>query len=253
MPLETEKILGYPVTLGDLDSHLNIIEEWLNGSDRAHNFICANPHSLVVAGNDPEFSRAIHQADLVTPDGVGIVLASRLLAGSIRERVTGTDIFLGLNQKLNEQGGVNCFFLGSAPATLEKIVARMHKDFPNLCVAGTYSPPFKTEFNEEDNEVMINTINQAKPDILWVGMTAPKQEKWIYANRNQLEVKFIGAVGALFDFYAGNVKRSHPIFQHLGLEWLPRLLQEPRRLWRRNFISSPIFLFKVFKHKFSDR
>lgn len=89
----------------------------------------------------------------------------------------------------------------------------------------------------------------AKPDILWVGMTAPKQEKWIYKNRDKLDVKFIGAIGAVFDFYAGKVKRSHPAFQKMGLEWLPRLLQEPQRLWRRNFVSNPKFMFDVMIHR----
>jgi N-acetylglucosaminyldiphosphoundecaprenol N-acetyl-beta-D-mannosaminyltransferase len=98
---------------------------------------------------------------------------------------------------------------------------------------------------------MVEAVNRVRPDILWVGMTAPKQEKWIYLNRNRLEVRFIGAVGAVFDFYAGNVKRSHPIFQRLGLEWLPRLLREPRRLFKRNFVSSPLFLYRVFRQRFT--
>ena len=94
---------------------------------------------------------------------------------------------------------------------------------------------------------MIEAVNTAKPDVLWVGMTAPKQEKWIYQNRDKLDVKFIGAIGAVFDFYAGTVKRPHPIFQKMGLEWLPRLCSEPRRLWRRNFVSNPLFMLRVIK------
>ena len=109
----------------------------------------------------------------------------------------------------------------------------MNHDFPNIKVT-THSPPFKPEFSEEDNRQMIEAINQASPDVLWVGMTAPKQEKWIYQNKDKLNVKFIGAIGAVFDFYAGTVKRSSPWFQKHGLEWLPRLLQEPRLLWYRN-------------------
>ncbi len=97
---------------------------------------------------------------------------------------------------------------------------------------------------------MTDAINTAKPDVLWVGMTAPKQEKWIHQHRDQLDVKFIGAIGAVFDFYTGKVKRSHPVFQKMGLEWLPRLLREPRRLFRRNFVSSPKFLWLVLKQRF---
>ena len=94
---------------------------------------------------------------------------------------------------------------------------------------------------------MVEAINRAKPDVLWVGMTAPKQEKWVRQHRDRLEVRFIGPVGAVFDFFIGRVQRSHPLFQRLGLEWLPRLLQEPRRLWRRNFISNPSFLLRVLR------
>jgi len=96
---------------------------------------------------------------------------------------------------------------------------------------------------------MISAINAARPDVLWVGMTAPKQEKWIHQNRHRLQVKFIGAIGAVIDFYTGRVKRSHPVFRKLGLEWLPRLLQEPRRLWRRMGVSAPIFVMEVVRRK----
>lgn len=96
---------------------------------------------------------------------------------------------------------------------------------------------------------MRRVINLAKPDVLWVGMTAPKQEKWIYANLPHLNVKFAAAIGAVFDFYTGRVKRSSPIFQKLGLEWLPRLVSQPRRLWRRMIISAPIFIWHIIKYK----
>jgi len=212
---------------------------------KAKYLVCANPHSLEVALKDPLFDQAIKSADFAVPDGIGIVMASRILGGSIRERITGMDIFLGLSRELHRAGGFRYFFLGSIPETLEKIKAKMAVDFPNISVAGTYSPPYKPAFTEEDNRKMIEAVNTAKPDVLWVGMTAPKQEKWVYQNREKLNVKFIGPIGAVFDFYTGNVKRSHPAFQKLGLEWLPRFIRNPRRLWRRNFISNPRFLFRV--------
>lgn len=118
---------------------------------------------------------------------------------------------------------------------------------PKIQLAGTCSPPFKESFSAEDIDAMIASVNAANADILWVGLSAPKQEKWIYENRDRLNVKFIGAVGAVFDFYAGNVRRSPPIFQKMGLEWLPRLLQQPRRLWRRMFVSAPVFVWHVLK------
>jgi N-acetylglucosaminyldiphosphoundecaprenol N-acetyl-beta-D-mannosaminyltransferase len=128
---------------------------------------------------------------------------------------------------------------------------KMESDFSNIWVAGIFSPPFKEEFTHEENLMMIETINRAKPDVLWVGMTAPKQEKWVYENREKLNVKLLGPIGAVFDFYTGKVKRSATIFQKSGLEWLPRFLQEPRRLWKRNLISNPKFILRVIRYRFN--
>ncbi len=251
MQIKSENILGCQVVIGTRDEFVELISNWLNVNKLKRYFICANPHSLVVADTVPQFKRAINNADLVTPDGVGILLASRVLGGNIRERVTGSDIFWGLSERLNKTKGKGYYFLGSNDETLVAIKRKMAIEFPNIRFSGSYSPPYKAEFSEEDSCQMIEAINAAKPDVLWVGMTAPKQEIWIYQHRDQLDVKFIGAVGAVFDFYVGNVKRSHPVFQKIGLEWLTRLLQEPRRLFRRNFVSSPLFLFRVLKQRLS--
>jgi N-acetylglucosaminyldiphosphoundecaprenol N-acetyl-beta-D-mannosaminyltransferase len=244
-----EHILSYPITTKPDDECIREINLWVKSGDRARYFVCSNPHSLEVALKDPEFDLAIRNADLIVPDGVGIVIASKILGGSIRKRVTGMDIFLGLSAALNKEKGHNYFFLGSTEQNLLKIKDKMNVDFPNIAVTGTHSPPFKPEFTKEDNDLMIAAINQAKPDVLWVGMTAPKQEKWVFQNKDRLNVKFIGAVGAVFDFYTGNVKRSHPVFQKMGLEWLPRLIRQPRRLWQRNFISNPSFLFRIIRQR----
>jgi N-acetylglucosaminyldiphosphoundecaprenol N-acetyl-beta-D-mannosaminyltransferase len=129
----------------------------------------------------------------------------------------------------------------------------MESDFRNIRVVGTFSPPFKEEFSHEENLMVIEIINRAKPDVLWVGMTAPKQEKWIYENRDKLDVKLLGPIGAVFDFYTGNVKRSAPIYQKTGLEWLPRFLREPRRMWRRNLVSNPRFLLRIIGQRFNNQ
>lgn len=242
-----ELILGYSITTKSKEDCISEIVRWLEKGEKQKYFVCANPHSLEQAGKDPLFKEALQRADLITPDGVGMVMASKILGGNIHDRVTGSDIFLGLSQALNNTDKYSYFFLGSTEKCLTLIRDRMKRDFPNIKVAGAYAPSFKPEFSEEENETMINLINQANPQVLWVGMTAPKQEKWIYQNKNNLEVNFIGAVGAVFDFYAGTVKRSHPWFQEHGLEWLPRLLKEPRRLWRRNLVSNPLFLLRVIK------
>lgn len=246
----SENILGFQVSKETVCESISRIVQSLDHGGSRHVFVCANPHSLVEADNDRKFQQAIREADMVIPDGVGIVLASKILGGSIGERVTGSDIFSGLSAVLNQSGGRNYFFLGSTEKTLAAIREKMAREYPNIRFAGSFSPPFKAEFSAEESRIMVEAINSAAPDVLWVGMTAPKQEKWIHQHRDQLNVKFIGAIGAVFDFYTGNIKRSHPLFQKYGLEWLPRLIQEPRRLFRRNFISSPLFLLRVFGQRF---
>ncbi len=249
----TEDILGWRVTADTLEECLARIGACLDGGGAGTSLVCANPHSLEMARRDPDFDRALREADLVVPDGVGIVLASRILGGRIRERITGMDIFLGVNALMQGRGGASCFFLGSSGRTLEGIRARLAAEFPAVRIAGTRSPPFKDEFDEADDRAMIEEINRACPDVLWVGMTAPKQEKWIHRHRARLSARFVGAVGAVFDFYAGTVPRSRAWFREHGLEWLPRLLRQPRRLWRRNFVSNPRFLLRVLGGRLRGR
>ncbi len=255
--MQTEIILDYPVIVVGQAVCVNGIVERIISDQRILTkpfcLACLNPHSAKIAAADPEAEEALKAADILIPDGVGIVLASRILGGGIRERITGSDIFRDLTRKLNDLGNASYFFLGSTEETLEAIRAKLAADFPEIRFVGSYSPPFKDVFSEEENRTMIEAVNRAAPDVLWVGMTAPKQEKWIYQNKGKLNVKFIGAVGAVFDFYAGNVKRSSPWFLEHGLEWLPRLLQEPRRLWQRTFVSAPLFLLRVLRQRITGK
>jgi N-acetylglucosaminyldiphosphoundecaprenol N-acetyl-beta-D-mannosaminyltransferase len=248
---DSEDILEYPVTTLSRNDCIATVTGWIENGAKGKYFVCANPHSLEVAKTDREFNGALKSADLVVPDGVGLVIASRILGGAIHERVTGSDIFQGVNSELNKRKGHSVFFLGSTQDNLEKMIYKMESDFPNIRVVGTFSPPFKEDFSHEENLMMIETINRTKPDVVWVGMTAPKQEKWIYENRENLHVKVLGPIGAVFDFYTGKVKRPTTIFQKSGLEWLPRFFREPRRLWKRNFISNPKFILRVIRFRFN--
>ncbi|TLU83413.1 MAG: WecB/TagA/CpsF family glycosyltransferase [Chlorobium sp.] len=245
----TENILGYRVYRESLDASVRAITEWIQKGKECRTLACINPHSYVLSLKDLDFSTALHEADWLVPDGAGIVYASKYLRGSITTRITGSDIFAAVNAALVKQKFGSVFFLGSTEATLELIRKKMAADFPCVKVAGSYSPPFKEVFSKEDNDAMIAAVNQAKPDVLWVGMTSPKQDIWIFENRHRLQVKFAAGVGAVFDFYTGQIKRSHPVFQKLGLEWLPRLLQDPKRLWKRMFISAPVFLWHLYSTK----
>ena len=247
----TENIIGFPISTEPLDALVDRSLSWIASAERGHYFVCANPHSLEVARQDALFAQAIFEADFVVPDGVGIVYASRLLGGVIRQRIAGADLFRAVNARLSAEGGRRCFFLGSTPGNLENIRRRMASEYPGVELSGCYSPPFKPAFSTEESKEMVDAVNVARPDLLWVGMTAPKQETWVSAHRSELDVKFIGPVGAVFDFFTGNVPRSSPWFLDHGLEWLPRLLRQPGRLWRRNFVSSPAFLLRVLRQRFA--
>jgi N-acetylglucosaminyldiphosphoundecaprenol N-acetyl-beta-D-mannosaminyltransferase len=209
-------------------------------------FACANPHSLVVSQRDLEFQVALQRANFVVVDGIGASLMASVAGIRLGPRITGMDYFNGVLNALQKRGSGRVFFFGSSPKVLELIARRFALDFPSLTLCGVLSPPFGT-WSELENHRMVKTINDAKPDVLWVGMTAPKQEKWVETNRRQLEVPVIGSIGAVFDFYAGTYSRAPRWICNAGLEWMYRLIREPRRMWRRNFVSAPKFVWLVLR------
>lgn len=199
-----------------------------------------NAHSYVVAKSDRDFSNALKVSDILIADGFPIVMAAKLLKDRKINKIAGEDIFFYLLRKLNYSSG-RCFFLGSSEATLEKINNRLKFEYPDIR-AEFYSPPYKEEFSADDNEIIIGKINAFCPDVLFVGMTAPKQEKWVSDNRSFINANIICSIGAVFDFYSRNIRRPSRFWVALRLEWFIRLIKEPRRLWRRYLISSPRFL-----------
>jgi len=244
---QVANLFGYQISCRGLDGDIDLAYDLIISGQMGRYMACANPHSLVVASRDRIFSEALKNADLLLPDGTGIILASRLLGLPIKKRVAGSDFFHGLSEKFSKGSGARYFFLGSTEVVLKLIKERIKRDYPNITLCGLLSPPFKENFSEIENLQMVSAVNAAQPEVLWVGMTAPKQEKWIFENRNKLQVPFIGAIGAVFDFFAGTKQRSSIFWQRLGLEWLPRFLREPRRLWERNLKSTPTFLFWIVK------
>jgi N-acetylglucosaminyldiphosphoundecaprenol N-acetyl-beta-D-mannosaminyltransferase len=187
------------------------------------------------------------ESDVLLPDGVGIVFASRFLKGNQIKKIAGADLHEFLLKKMDAEHG-SCFYLGSSMPTLEKIEARLAKEYPNIRV-GVYSPPFKPQFSEKENSKIRQAVNDFRPDVLFVGMTAPKQENWSYAQKDKLDAKIICSIGAVFDFYAGTVSRPGTFWQNMGLEWLGRLLREPRRMWRRYIYYGTVFGFYLCKEK----
>jgi len=208
-----------------------------------------NAHSYNVAQKDSLFAEALANGDYLIPDGASIVKACRWRKGlsKPKERIAGWDLFEMEMGRLNEQAGKTVMFMGSSEKVLGLIRERCKVDYPNLKVE-TYSPPYKPEFSDEDNRKIIEAINRANPDLLWIGMTAPKQEKWTYSHWDQLQIHcHVGTIGAVFDFFAGTVKRAPVWWQQHSLEWLYRLMKEPKRMWRRYIIGNTKFLWNIIK------
>ena len=206
-----------------------------------------NAHCYNLAQTDEFYSEALAKSDILLPDGVSIIMAKRFLTGARLKKIAGADLFSYEMNRLNNIGG-SCFFLGSKESTLALIKKHAELEFPKIKVC-TYSPPFKSEFSPEDNKEMLTAINNFKPDVLFIGLTAPKQEKWAYTHFKELETKHICSIGAVFDFYAGTVNRSPKWMIDFGLEWLYRLLKEPRRMWQRYLKGNIIFIWLVIKEK----
>ena len=195
---------------------------------------------------------------MLIPDGVSIVKACKWIKAKSqpKERIAGWDLFSFEMEKLERESeelrtkseeSKIVMFMGSSQKVLDLIVKRAAEVYPHLKVV-TYSPPYKPEFSDEDNKAIIDSINAANPDLLWIGMTAPKQEKWTYSHWNELNIHcHVGTIGAVFDFFAGTVERAPIWWQDHGLEWLYRLIKEPKRMWRRYIIGNALFLWNMVK------
>ena len=219
-----------------------------------------NAHSYYTARKDSLFAEALTNGDVLLPDGVSIVMACKWIkAKSLpKERIAGWDLFAFEMEKLERESeelrtkseeSKIVMFMGSSQKVLDLIVKRAAEVYPHLKVV-TYSPPYKPEFSDEDNKAIIDAIHAANPDLLWIGMTAPKQEKWTYSHWKELNIHcHVGSIGAVFDFFAGTMKRAPMWWQDHGLEWLYRLLKEPKRMWRRYIIGNALFLWNMVKEK----
>jgi bacterial polymer biosynthesis proteins, WecB/TagA/CpsF family len=201
-----------------------------------------SPNSYGVSTKDAEFKNALKQTDYLVLDGVYFAFASLLLQGKNIKRNQGPDVFYHFMNRLNSQNG-KAFFLGSSESTLSKIKEHAVKDFPNI-ILETFSPPFKKEFSEEDNKLMVDKINAFQPDILFVGMTCPKQEKWAIKHEKQLNAGLVICIGNVFDWFAGTQKAIPPIWFKLRLGWFIRIFLRPE-VFRRNIGNQMLFFWHV--------
>lgn len=210
-----------------------------------------NQYSYCVAKEDEEFRYALEGSDILLPDGDGVVIAERILSGRKINKISGAELHAHILATMDAKSG-RCFYLGSCDETLEKIKDKIHKEYPNIEV-GYYSPPFKTIFSDEDNQEMISVINAFAPDALFIGLTAPKQEKWSSQFKSQLDAKVICAIGAVFDFYSDTVKRPSDLLIRYKLEWLGRFLSNPRKMWRRYLFYGPVYVYYILSLKLQHK
>jgi N-acetylglucosaminyldiphosphoundecaprenol N-acetyl-beta-D-mannosaminyltransferase len=235
-------ILGVLVSAINMSIALDTMRDWIICNKK--NYICVTPaHSIMDAYYDPHFRDILNRSGLTTPDGMAIVWLLKLAGYKDVSRVYGPDLMLAVAEESLHHGWTH-FLYGGAPGVADKLSEVLINRFPGLKVCGTYCPPFRPLTPAEDQEV-VETINSAQPDIVWVGISSPKQELWMAEHIHKLGSPVLVGVGAAFDFLSGAKQQAPRWIQRSGLEWLFRLASEPRRLWRR-YIEYPYFALLVF-------
>lgn len=242
--LPVVNILDNRIHLIDSETTTDYIEDWISHpATRPKTVVVTGFHGLHVATEDPTFKKITDQADLFIPDGIAPVWIARRLGKEVKGRATGADLMRSFFERANEKG-YSSYFFGDTDETLDKLETVLKKKYPGHRIVGSYSPPFR-QHSDEEKQQMIDHINQTQPDVLWVGLGLPKQERWIYQNRHKLKVPVTIGVGAAFGFHSGKVKRVPQWVGDAGFEWAWRLLAEPKKLWRRDVVDGPRFIVKV--------
>ncbi len=234
-------MLGVQVAALDLRAAADLVESWIAAGRRS--YVChANVHGVMEAQRDPSV-RAVYNAGLTVADGMPLVWLGREAGHAGTGRVYGPDLMLELCARAARTGAA-CYYFGGAPGVAAALAAALEARFPGLRTAGVDSPPFGLDARRPDAEAVAR-INAARADIVWVGLGCPRQELWMAANRPALEPAALIGVGAAFDFHTGRVRQAPRVMQRMGLEWLFRLLAEPRRLWYRYLVYNPWFVLLV--------
>ena len=240
--IEKVNILGVGISAIQMDNAIFKMEEWIEKNEP--HYVCVCPVSTIMeCQRDERLRDIVNSAGLATPDGMPLVWLSKLNGYPHTERVYGPDLMLAFCRVAQEKGYSN-FFYGGANGVAEKLVQNLRKKFPRLKVVGTYLPPFRSLTQEEDQAV-IEMINKVSPDVIWVGISTPKQDKWMADHLGSVAAPVMVGVGAAFNFFSGEVKQAPKWMQKSGLEWLFRLSQEPGRLWYRYLVYNPLFVLNL--------
>ena len=236
----TYDVLGIPTHAVQLKQVVDRMQGWIRERDGCHSIAATGIHGVVEAQHDPSFKGVLNATDLVVPDGMPLVWLGRHDGHALRRRVYGPDLLLAFCEH-GAGRGYRHFFYGGEPGVPERLAESLKSRFPGLNVVGTYSPPFRPLTAAEDEEI-VNLIGRAAPDVLWVGLGTPKQERWMHAHKDKLRVPVLVGVGAAFDMLSGVKKQAPRWMREHGLEWFFRLMQEPRRLWRRYLVYGAQFI-----------
>ncbi len=241
--LHRREILGTPIAMIDYERAMDVMDEMVATSYRG--WVCAAAvHSVMVAQDDPLMKRALNDSVITVPDGMPIVWAANMLGEHLPNRVYGPELMRHYLNRSREHGHRVWLYGGRDQGALVQLALNLRRKHPGIRIVGGYSPPFRSLSDEED-EAIADQINEAKPDVLWVGIGVPKQEKWMVRMRERVDVPVMCAVGAAFDFHAGRVSQAPNWMQERGLEWTYRIAQEPRRLLPRYLYTNPRFMLGV--------
>jgi N-acetylglucosaminyldiphosphoundecaprenol N-acetyl-beta-D-mannosaminyltransferase len=249
--IRTRDILGIPISMTDYQQAMEVMDGMVARRERGY-VCCAPVHALMVAQRDEETRAALRGASLTVPDGMPLVWAANLMGEGLGDRVYGPELMQRYNERCRDHGHRVWLYGGRDQGSLAQLALNMHKANPGMRIVGGYSPPFRPLTEAEEDEIA-RQINAARPDVLWVGIGVPKQEKWMARMRDKLEVPVMCGTGAAFDFLAGRVSQAPPWMQRRGLEWTYRIAQEPRRLLPRYLYYNPAFVAAVSRQVLSER